>query len=104
MAIGEIHKNDIGTAFRATIKDETDTVVDISSATTLQMLFLKPDNSLLTKTASLVNTGTDGKMQYVSASGDLDTCGWWRSQGFVRIGSAEWYSDILRFQVHDNLR
>lgn len=103
MAANEIHKSDIGTIFLITVKDGT-TAVDISGAATKQILFRKPDNStLVTQTASFTTDGTDGKMQYTSVSGDLDTGGTWRIQVYLVIGGNEFRSDISTFEVHGNL-
>jgi hypothetical protein len=99
----EIHKNDIGTTFRITIKDEDDAVVDLSSATTKEILFLKPSGSLLRKTASLYTDGTDGKIQYTTVSGDLDTIGKWRLQSYIVTGGNYWHSDLYKFHVYENI-
>jgi hypothetical protein len=98
-----VHLNDIGTIFELTIVDQDEAVVDISSATTKEIVFLKSDGTTLTKTASLVNTGTDGKMKYASIAGDLDVVGNWSAQGVVTIGTGTWHSEELQFIVHRNL-
>jgi len=102
MSANEIHQNDIGTQFKCTIKDDT-TAVDVSSATTLQIIFTKPNGSQLTKDASFYTDGTDGIIYYNSVSGDLDTVGTWKLQGYVVLSSGSWKSDIKRFKVHRNL-
>ncbi len=102
MAANEIHKDDIGTLFKCTIKDGN-TIVDVSSVTTKQLIFKKPSGALLTKAASFFTDGTDGIITYASASGDLNEVGTWRLQGFVDFGSTEFKSDIQRFKVHKNL-
>ncbi len=103
MAQNEIHVDDIGTVFTATIMDGND-IVDVSGSTTLQLKFKKPGGTLLTKSAGLVTDGTDGQISYTAVDGDLDECGRWRLQAFlVLIGGNEHHSDICRFRVHDNL-
>lgn len=99
----EIHVSDVGTAFTITVKDEDDAVVDISSASTLQIIFKKPDGSTLVKTATLSGDGTDGKMEYTTVSGDLDDDGTWEIQGFVDLGSTSFYTNISTFKVYRNL-
>lgn len=99
----EIHKNDVGTSFRATAKDEDGTVINIASATVKKIIFKKPDGTKVEKNASLVNTGSDGLFEYVTVSGDLNLIGIWRVQGYVKIGTSEWNSDIPSFKVYDNL-
>lgn len=102
MPANEIHKNDIGTEFRCTIKDD-ESVVDVSSVTLKQLLFKKPDGTVLTKTASFYTDGTDGIITYASIDGDLDQCGLWELQGYVEFGSTEFHSDIKNFMVHRNI-
>lgn len=105
MAVVEVHKGDIGTTFMVTIKDENDTVKDISAYTTRQLLFRKPDGStVLTKTASFYTDGTDGKIYYTTVSGDLDTVGIWRLQAYLHNGSTNYRkSNVGTFSVFDNL-
>ena len=98
----EIHVGDIGTLFEATIMDGSQ-VVDISGATTLQIIFLKPNGTRLEKTAALSGDGTDGRMRYVTVAGDLDIAGFWKMQGFVELATWEGHSPIETFQVYDNL-
>ena len=99
----EIHKSDIGTTFQVTVKDEDSNVVDVSGATTKQIIFEKPDGTNLEKDASLVTDGTDGKIKYVTLSGDLSEAGCWRMQGYVVLATGTWKTDIHEFIVHENL-
>lgn len=99
----EIHLNDIGTVFQATVKDQDSAVVDISGATTKQIIFELPDGTNLEKDASLTTDGTDGKMEYATILGDLSEAGLWKSQGYVVLATGEWRSDIQRFEVMPNL-
>ena len=107
MACAEVHLNDIGTIFRATIKDKdtdcVETVLDISSATTLQLIFKKPGGTSVTQTAVFTNSGTDGKMEYVTVSGDLNEAGEWKIQANMVLSSGTWRSDIGCFTVYENL-
>lgn len=102
MAADEIHENDIGTVFTATIKDGAN-VVNVSTATTRQLLFKTPAGTLLTKTAALVTDGSDGKVKYTTVTGDLTPAGEWQVQGYVVSASGSWKSDIYKFTVHPNL-
>jgi type IV secretory pathway VirB6-like protein len=102
MSANEIHQNDIGTIFKATIKDDT-TVVDISSATTKQLIFTKPDGTKLEKDASFFTDGTDGILTYTTVSGDLSVVGTWKVQGYVILTSGTWKTDIKKMKVHRNL-
>ena len=102
MAANEIHKGDIGTQFTVTVQDGP-TVVDISTASTKQLIFKKPGGTILTKSTAFVTDGTDGKMQYVSVDGDLSDDGVWKMQGKVIIGGNTFSTDITSFKVYRNL-
>jgi hypothetical protein len=98
----DLHVADTGSQFIVTFKD-CDVVVDISSATLLQIIFHKPDGSEVTKTAILYTDGTDGKAYYTTISGDLDIGGWWVIQGYIEVGTLHWHSDTKRFRVLENI-
>lgn len=102
MAANEIHLNDIGTIFEVTIKDG-DNVVDISSATTKEIIFKSKDRTITTKTGVFVTDGTDGKIKHTSIANELNVVGVWSIQGFVVLPSGEWHSDISTFEIHKNL-
>ena len=99
----EVHKNDIGTIFRVTIIDENDTIVDVSSASTKRILFKKPNGTLLEKTATFYTNGTDGIIQYITITGDLDTVGVWQLQAYVVLSGNQYRSNITTFKVYRNL-
>lgn len=99
--------NDIGTILTVTITDEDGAVVDISGAEAgdISMIFLKPDATNLTKTATFTTDGTDGKIKYTTVDGDLDVAGLWHIQGFVNIsdGDVVFHSAVGAFEVATNL-
>lgn len=96
-------KNDEGVVIRLTITKESDnTALDISSATTRQILIEKPSGgTALTKTATLTGDGTDGQMEYATISGDLDEAGRYEVQGRVVIGSQDFITTKQTFIVDD---
>ena len=98
----QIHVGDIGTTLIVTIL-ENGSVVDISSATSLQIVIRKPDATTLTKTGVFTTDGTDGKMQYVSIAGDFDQSGNYRIQGKVELTGGNYSSSVGSFKVHCNL-
>ena len=81
-----ININDIGTDLQITVT-ETDVAVDISSAAALAMILTKPSGATVTKTALLLNDGTDGKLHYTTESGDIDEVGNWTYHGRVTFGA-----------------
>lgn len=104
MAANEIHVGDIGTVFRTTIKSGG-SAVDVSGATTKQMLFQKPGaaGTILTKSAVFTTDGTDGVVEYVTVEDDLDTAGIWLRQVYIVLPSGEWHTNVDRFEVYPNL-
>ena len=103
MPANEIHRNDIGTVFKVTIQDST-TAVDISTATTKQMVFKKPSGSKLTKDANFLTDGTDGVITYTTVDGDLGEEGMWKLQGYIVLsGGNTFYTDIHTFKIYRNL-
>lgn len=97
------HVGDIGTVFTATIVDQDGVVVDISTASTKEFFFRKPDGTVLTKAGSFVTTGVDGQMKYALIVGDLDQAGGWTIQGHVVIGTNTWKTSWFTFRVEGNL-
>ena len=102
MAANEIHLNDIGTIFRLTIKDG-DSVVDISGATTKNIIFTSPGGTSTTQAGSFTNSGTDGKLQYTSVSGDINEVGTWELQASLVMTAGTFKSDVSMFEVHRNI-
>ena len=100
--MSDIYVNDIGTIFRATIKDGG-VEKDISSATVMQIIFRDPDGVETTKTAVFTTDGSDGKIQYTTVSGDLDLAGKWVLQGYVETPAGKWHSSWYPFLVNENL-
>lgn len=98
-----IHQNDIGTELQICIKNCSNVVIDISTATTKQIILKKPSGATLTKTASFVTDGSDGLISYLTISGDLDEVGTWKIQGIVMIGGNIWHSSFESFRVYRNI-
>ena len=101
-SVYEIHVGDIGTAFEITLKD-CDVVVDVSTATVKQIIFKKPDKTVITKTADFKTDGTDGIIHYLTILDDLDLKGTWYVQAKVTLPTGTWSSDTSKFKVYANL-
>jgi len=102
----ELHYNDIGTVMMITMTDcvsGTPTVLDISGASSLEVILNSPSGISSTKTAVLDDDGTDGKMKYTTQAGDLNEVGTWRIQAKVSFGSSTFRSNIKTFRVYENL-
>lgn len=97
-------------------------VLDVSAATPgvdLMMRFSKPGATpadppvivdvpavftTVTTLPGFTGTGTDGYIEYRTASGFLDRSGLWRREGFpVTLAPGSWASEIIDFEVFDHL-
>lgn len=110
----EIHENDIGTEFIATITEcdgsGMQIPLDISTATLIQITFRNPLGVVTTKAVSFTSidsggtgTGSDGKISYFTVDQDLVPSGAYRIQGIVTTPAGKWSSSIERFNVVRNL-
>lgn len=103
----EVHEGDVGTIFRVTVrdtkKDGTTKVLDVSAATTLQLIFKKPNSTVVTQTATLTSDGTDGRIQYTTVSDDLTPIGTWEIQARVVFVAGDWRTQVKKFKVNRNL-
>lgn len=98
-----VHVNDIGTALRFTVKNQDGDVFDLSGYSSIVIYLQTPSATVLTKTATLVTDGTDGKLQYVTLNGDISEAGTWRAQVKVEKGGGSWKSEVVKFKVKANL-
>lgn len=97
----EMREYDIGVELLTTVTSDS-VALDVSSASTIQFRFLKPDGVEVTKMGSFKTDGTDGKVKYVTADGDLDTQGIWRYQVRVILsGGQDLTSTVAKFKVTD---
>lgn len=97
-----MRQGDYGGIIRITIK-ERGAVKDISTATTKQFRFIRPDGvELPAVTAVFTNSGTDGKLQFTVTSGMLSKAGPWQVQVLLTYAAAYLQSKIGTFQVEKN--
>jgi len=102
MAVNEIHVSDIGTIFEITVKDGASTL-NISGASTKQIIFKRPDKQTVTKSALFKTDGTNGILKYTTVAGDLNQSGTWSLQVHLVLAAGTWRSDITDFEVYANL-
>jgi len=100
--IEEIHVDDVGTVLEVTLKNDN-TPVDISSATTKQIILQNPSLTGGAFAAAFTTDGTDGRLQYTTTVNDLDESGVWQIQAYVVTPEGAWHSDIKEFSVFPNL-
>ena len=103
MSDTEIHVGAVGVSIRPHIVDENGDTIDVSGASTKQVLLEDPDGNVAAKSADFVTDGTDGYIEYVTQANDLDEAGWWRAQGYIVTGSKSFKTQIERFEVKLNL-
>lgn len=92
-----------GVAIVLPVVDETGAVVDISAASSLTIYLKGPDKIVDTYTAVLTTDGTDGLMQYVTATGDIDQTGIWEAQGEVVLSGFTHPTVVSKFKVLRNI-
>ncbi len=94
----QIHKGDTGLKIIAIIKDkETGVLLNVSGATTKEIKLRSPSGIVKVKTASFVNTGSDGQIQYTTIAGDIDEVGIWTSFPYLE-GVGGWGGHTLEDQ------
>jgi hypothetical protein len=102
MSLKAIVAGDYGQRIRLTFVDvDTDAAADISAySSVIEMIFTKPNGESVTKTASFVGDGSDGRIEYTLEAGFL-TAGVWRVRGRVQSGAAQLTSERISFEVID---
>jgi hypothetical protein len=103
MSVITIQEGDYGTLFTATVKDEANAVVDISTATVKQLIFIKPTEERLVCTMSFVTDGSNGQIKYALVNGDINMSGLWKRQYHVEMPTGAWSSSVIEFTVGEAL-
>jgi len=93
--------NDYGDIFELTVKDSGGSVLDLSGATTQELRF-RCSNVSLEKTSSFTTDGTDGKVRYTTATGDLSRAGSWEIWAYWVTSSTGKESTTAQFTVEEN--
>lgn len=70
-----------------------ETGIDLTSATVIKILFIKPNLTKGTWGASLSGTT---KMVFNATSGEVDMAGWWQFQSYAVIGGLTNYGEVVR--------
>ena len=98
-----INKNDVGAILDVTVLDN-DEPMDVSTATTKQIILKKPDGTTIEYDADFYTDGTDGIIQYTTETNDLDIAGVWFIQAYLVFGSTvEFHTEKAFFIVEPNL-
>lgn len=102
MASPQLRVGDVGTTIRLTIK-EAGSPLDISTATVKTFKLRKPSGVVVALPASFTGTGSDGKLEYVTATADIDASGPWMGQAYIEMGALKFHTTPFSFQVGENL-
>ena len=94
-----------GEALQFTIKDSDGNAVDISAYSGTKTAYLRSPEALLTKTytATFVNSGTDGQIQFTPSTGDIDRPGTWELQFKLTAASVVRYTEVAKVNVEKAL-
>lgn len=92
------HVGDVGVLIRLTVRQDG-AAMNISSALTKQIKIYKPSGEAVTRTGSFTTDGTDGKLEAVTESSDLDEVGKYRAVAYLAIGSWSGHSSAGMFNV-----
>lgn len=107
MSLPDIHKNDVGTELVVAFVDEDGDIINISSASTKQILLRKPGSAAVAYPGDFDTDGSDGLLKYVTTKVlgvyDLDRAGTWSIQGYVIVGTDEYHTAKSTFEVAGNL-
>lgn len=101
----EMQLDSTGVAIIIPIVDQGGVIVDVSGATSKQILLKKPDvaSTVLTKAAVFVTNGTDGLIQYITVVDDIDVTGIWEAQADLIIPGFDGGSIVSKFKVLRNI-
>lgn len=78
-------------------------VLDISSATTKNIIIERPDNTIITAMGSFMTNGTDGLLYYRTVAGDLNQAGIYNAQAYIEMPTFTGYTTPTNFTVYSNL-
>jgi hypothetical protein len=94
-----IHVGDIGTIIELDITDTDGVAINVSSATVKYIYLKKPSGTKIKRDAEFTNTGSDGKIQYTTISGDIDRAGEWQVEGYVELTDGKFFTTKDDFVV-----
>lgn len=77
--------------------------IDISATTVKQLIFRKPDGTVVTKTAEFTTNGEDGALEWETAAGDVEPWGTYYVQPKIAIPGFSGRGQRVPFEVLKNL-
>ena len=98
-----IVQNAVGLILEVVCVDENDVAINISAATTKDILIQRPNGFTITRAASFTTSGTDGKIRYITVAGDLIMAGRYKYQGHVVYSGNDRLTSAGAFVVEEAL-
>lgn len=92
-----------GVVIEMTVGRGDGTPVDLSAASKKDFVFRTPSGTVMTKAASFVTDGQDGKLRYVTTAGDLVPAGLWELQADIIIAGFSGRTARVTFRVEENI-
>lgn len=77
--------------------------IDISASTVKELIFRKPDGSVVTVTADFVTNGEDGALEWITEAGDMEPWGTYQVQPNIAIPGFTGRGQRVPFEVLKNL-
>lgn len=75
---------------------------DLSTATKVSVLYVKPDQTKGEWVASVAANNTD--IEYQTEDGDIDQAGNWTVQAYAEVTGGKWFGDIDTLKISDNIK
>ena len=101
--VKDARRGDIGVRLEVQFVDSVGAAINLSGASAKRIHIQKPDGTVLTKDASFTTDGTDGKIYYTTASGDLSTEGDYYMQGYAVYGTNTKTTAAAKFTIGPTL-
>lgn len=77
--------------------------LDVSNATTKNIIIERPDDTLVSGSAAFYSDGTDGIIYYMTGGSDLNQDGEYNAQAYLVTPSFTGYTTPISFAVYENL-
>lgn len=98
----DLQITDVGVVVELTITDGTD-AIDLSSASTMEIVIRGPTSASITKTATFTTDGTDGKIRFTTGVADFVQTGNYQIQGHIIDTGQDWTTSLVTVLVGPNL-
>lgn len=101
--MADIQMDQVGVKFEIELRDEAEILFDLTNQSGIYFIFQKPDTSKLRQSGSISGNPVNGRVIYVSKTGDLDQTGRWSYQSQLLLPGKVYFTEVEHFKVKDNL-